>query len=427
MERRRPIQVTEAVEAVMKYARRGLAETVPLEKADGRFLYEDVAASHAVPPFDRSPYDGFAIKSADARHASRQNPVKLKVIAEIGAGDVSGQHIRNGEAVRIMTGAAIPSGADCVIMLELVNEFMENGAPVIEIKRRMSPGENISRRGEDAEEGRLLLQKGTVVHPGVTALLATFGYSYVKAVKPPLIGVLATGSELLDVPELLLPGKIRNSNGPMAASQILNAGGLFRQYGIIKDDPDSVYDSVCRAAKECDAVITTGGVSVGDFDFLPEVYRRLGASVLFNKIAMRPGSVTSCAMLEGKPLFGLSGNPSACFVGFELLVRPYIQHWLYSPYPHLRNVEGFLATDFPKPNPFARFVRSRLEYNNGTILARPVGLDKSSAVSSLAEADCLAVLPGGTRGYCAGDRVDILLLNDRMGSDSAWQAPLSSR
>ncbi|MFK4997841.1 molybdopterin-binding protein [Bacillus sp. N9] len=167
--------------------------------------------------------------------------------------------------------------------------------------------------------------------------------------------------------------------------------------------------------------MTTGGVSVGDFDYLPEIYRRFGANLLFNKIAMRPGSVTSCGVVGDTLLFGLSGNPSACYIGFELFVRPIVRYWLYSDRPYLRKITGKLKTDFPKPNPFSRFVRSKLLYEDGAILAEPVGLDKSGVVTSLAWADCLTVLSGGTRGYQAGDSVDILLLEDEQGSEIAWQ------
>ena len=167
-------------------------------------------------------------------------------------------------------------------------------------------------------------------------------------------------------------------------------------------------------------LITTGGVSVGDFDLLPEIYEKLGAEVLFNKVAMRPGSVTTVAQKEGKILFGLSGNPSACYVGFELFARPMIRSMLFCEKEHLRKEKALLQTDFPKANPFTRFVRSALSVLDGQLVVEPSGMDKSNIVMSLSGANSFIVLPGGTRGYTAGEKVDVLLLEDTMGSKWPW-------
>ncbi|GIN88599.1 molybdopterin molybdenumtransferase [Heyndrickxia sporothermodurans] len=420
MIRRKPIWVKEAIEKVMERKKLGEIEWVSINESDNRFLGEPLHADHDVPPFNRSPYDGFAIRSKDTMNASSTNPVKFEVIDDIGAGQVSLLTLGPQQAIRIMTGAAIPKGADCVIMLELVKEDMIESKKIITIKRKVKTGENISFQGEDTKKGELLIDKGNIVTPGIKALLATFGYSSVPVIKKPLIGVIATGSELLNVEDELEPGKIRNSNAYMIHSQILRSGALFKKYDQQVDEIHSLYSEIKNALDECDYVITTGGVSVGDFDYLPEIYRRLGAEVLFNKIAMRPGSVTTVAQINGQLLFGLSGNPSACFVGFELYVRPIIRYWLHSKRPYLRNAKATLFSDFLKPNPFNRFVRSKVNYMNNEIFVEPVGLDKSNVVTSLAWADCLMVLPGGTRGYKKGDIVDILLLEDQTGSDVPW-------
>ncbi|COF93569.1 Molybdopterin molybdenumtransferase [Streptococcus pneumoniae] len=178
--------------------------------------------------------------------------------------------------------------------------------------------------------------------------------------------------------------------------------------------------------KEVDILITTGGVSVGDYDYLPAIYERLQANVLFNKIAMRPGSVTTVAEVEGKLLFGLSGNPSACYVGCELFVRSVIGTYLHRKDPHIYRAEAILQKDFSKANPFTRFVRGKVEIVDGTLQAIPVGLDKSSAISSLAEANAFIVLPGGTRGFEAGITVSVLLLESNAGSEWPWEEPLRS-
>ncbi|MBM7644005.1 molybdopterin molybdotransferase [Scopulibacillus daqui] len=411
VEIRKPITVQEAVSKVMAHMPLMPAETVSIDDCDRRVLAEDIYADHDVPPFNRSPYDGFAIIAEDTNDASRENPVTLKVIEEIGAGDVAGQAVGHGQAIRIMTGAALPEGADAIVMLEVVHE--KNNGKEIEIKRRIKTFDNISWKGEDTEKGTLLLEKGRQVTPGVKAVLATFGYAKVKVYQQPVIGIIATGSELLDVSEPLVPGKIRNSNAHMMISQVKEAGGIPEYFGQLKDDFDHSFRAVKAALAEVDILITTGGVSVGDFDYLPDIYKKLGAEVLFNKVGMRPGSVTTVAYLpdSGQLLFGLSGNPSSCFVGFELFAGPLIKGCQGLKNRFLSLAEATLTHDFPKPNPFHRFVRSRAAFTNGQWQSSPVGLDKSNVVTSLAEANALMVLPGGTRGYKSGDQVNVLLLN----------------
>ncbi|MCA1002029.1 molybdopterin molybdotransferase MoeA [Bacillus thuringiensis] len=426
LEKRTPISVAEAVARVMEYAYQGEIEKVSLIESYGRTLGEDVIADHDVPHFDRSPYDGFAIRAEDTKEASSSNPIMFEVIGEIGAGFVFTEEVKAFQAVRIMTGAAIPAGCNAVVMLELTEAFAENEKTYMALKRSFAAGDNISFKGEDVKQNSILVKKGTVINPGVAALLATFGYSTVYVVKQPVIGSVTTGSELLEVHEQLKPGKIRNSNSYMVAAQIERAGGIVQYYGQFADDFETCYNIVKKAIKEVDILITTGGVSVGDYDYLPAIYEELQANVLFNKIAMRPGSVTTVAELEGKLLFGLSGNPSACYVGCELYVRPVIETYLHKKNPHLYRVEAILQKDFPKANPFTRFVRGRVEIVDGQLQVTPVGLDKSSAISSLAEANAFIVLPGGTRGFEAGITVSVLLLELNVGSEWPWKEPLQS-
>lgn len=415
VERRKPIKVNEAIGRVMQFARQGNSEYVPIEESFGRFLGADLIADHHVPPFDRSPYDGFAIRSEDTMGAKSNAPVTFKVVGEIGAGSVFPGEVGPFEAVRIMTGAQIPDGCDAVEMIEAVNEKEFDGTPYIEVKRKLKNGENISFKGEDTKAGTVLATKGTFIHPGITALLATFGYKNVPVSKKPRVGIIATGSELLDLDEELQPGKIRNSNAYMIYSQVLRAGGEPIYLGQFQDDFDTCFNQVQSALADVDFLITTGGVSVGDYDYLPDIYKKLEANVLFNKIAMRPGSVTTVAEKNGQLLFGLSGNPSACFVGFELYVRPVIRTFLQSTTPFVKKTRAYLGADFKKPNPFDRFSRGHLSFDDGRIIATPVGLDKSNSVASIGEANVLIVLPGGTSTYATGDKVPILLIEDQEG------------
>ncbi|WP_227396368.1 molybdopterin molybdotransferase MoeA [Jeotgalibacillus aurantiacus] len=417
VEKRKPIPVSEAIRRVMDQNIETKTEQIHIKEANGRVLAENLIATHPVPPFDRSPYDGFAIRAEDSIHASRENPVTFSVTETIGAGSVQSRPVGPFEAARIMTGAMLPEECDAIVMLELTTE-PEPGKMMI--KRAFSSGQDVSFKGEDMAEGEVLVEKGSVINPGIIALLATFGYEYISVGVRPVVGILATGSELLEVNEPLEPGKIRNSNALMAAAQVERAGAEPRLLGKLTDDLDECYEAVKKSLNEVDVLITTGGVSVGDFDFLPEVYKRLGADVLFNKTAMRPGSVTTVAHVKEKFLFGLSGNPSACYVGFELLTRPVLQLMMGSSKPHHTIEDAVLGADFTKPNPFTRFVRGKMEIKNGQLYASPSGFDKSSAVSSLAGTDCLIMLPGGTRGYRSGDAVRIVLLEAGHGSEWPW-------
>lgn len=419
--KRFPVSVEECVLKVMEYAKNGLKELIQLELAHGRFLAEDLIADHNIPWFNRSPYDGFAVRAEDTKIASSDHPISLKVVGEIGAGMVFNGQAGAFEAVRIMTGAGIPEGCDAVIMLELVKEYTKSNQKFIEIKRSLNKGHNISFEGEDAKKGTILVKKGTFINPGIIALLATFGYSKVPVVKKPVVGVLATGSELLEVSDSLTPGKIRNSNSYMIMAQIERAGGKVKYLGKLSDEFDSCFAAVKNALTKVDLLVTTGGVSVGDYDYLPAIYDKLGASVLFNKVAMRPGSVTTVAHLNGKLLFGLSGNPSACYVGCELFVRPVIRMYLFNDRPHLKREIAYLGEDFVKPNPFSRFIRGTLSYNKGKLIVSPSGFNKSGAVSSLASANAFIILPGGSRGYKKGMVVDVLLLEDVQGSEWPWE------
>ncbi|MFD2993294.1 gephyrin-like molybdotransferase Glp [Fictibacillus nanhaiensis] len=424
--KRTPLPVAEAVYKIMDHTRLWGTEKISINECDNRILAEDLTATHDVPPFDRSPYDGFAIRSEDTKHASLDHPIILNVVETIGAGQVAEQEVKSGTAVRIMTGAKIPESADAVIMLELVKERVTDNKNQIIIKRSVKKDENISFQGEDTKEGTPLVKAGTKITPGIVAILATFGYHRISVYKQPVVGILSTGTELLDVNEELQPGKIRNSNAYMCAAQVRAMGAKVKLYQHREDNFDSLYKNIKEALHEIDVLITTGGVSVGDYDFLPEIYKKLGAEVLFNKVAMRPGSVTTVAIYEDKWLFGLSGNPSACFVGAELFVRPVILKGMSVLKPHCKVTKAILSKDFPKPNPFTRFVRAILSEDTDGNVVTPAGLDKSSSVSSLIEANCLIVLPGGTRGWETGSEVGVITWHGE-GSEWPWDHPLFSK
>ncbi|AIQ28264.1 molybdopterin molybdenumtransferase [Paenibacillus sp. FSL P4-0081] len=406
---RNPVTVAEAVFRVTERVCCTGTERVPLAASYGRILAEPLTATHDVPHFTRSPYDGYAIASADSVGASGNSRISFTVVDHIGAGEISQVTLGAFEAVRLMTGAALPAGADAVVMFEQASE----AGRTFTIRKAFAPQENLSLQGEDMRSGERIVPAGSFIHPGTVALLATFGYGEVRVGKRPVVGILSTGTELLEVTAPLVPGRIRNSNGPMIAAQLARMGIPYRMYDTAADQLEECLLTVRQAMTETDCLITTGGVSVGDYDYLPEIYKRLGADVLFNKVAMRPGSVTTVAVAGEKCLFGLSGNPSACFTGFELFVRPALLTMMGADKVYLPRTTAVLAEDFPKANPFTRFIRAVHDRTS----VRPAGFNKSNAVSSIARGNSLIVLPGGTRGYAAGDPVDVLLLGVEEGTD----------
>jgi len=408
---RTAIPVHEAIEKVLAHTTQLHSETVKLEDAYGRVLRAPIVASHPVPPFDRSAYDGYAVRSEDTVHATKTNKIAFKKIGDIGAGYVGRKRLQPFEAYRIMTGAKLPEGADAIIMLEHT-ETTEDGFTIdTPIKRH----ENISFTGEDAKEGEMLIEAGDIIHPGTSALLATFGYANVEVGKKPRVSILSTGTELLNVDEPLQDGKIRNSNGPMLEAQLKRMGIQATSYGMSEDNLDACTKIVEEALENSDVVMTTGGVSVGDYDYLPQIYERLGATVLFDKIMMRPGSVTTVAVVGDKLLFGLSGNPSACFTGFELYARPALLKMMGATKLFLPTMKASLGEDFTKANPFTRFIRASWDIQNGKIVASPAGFNKSNAVSSIARGNCIIVLPSGSEGYVKGAEIDVLLLGQEQG------------
>ena len=415
--KRNAISIGEAVQKVMSDIEKGVTEKVTLVEASDRYLAEDIVANQDVPAFDRSLYDGYAIRSEDTKNATNAYPVELEVVGHIGAGAVFHNGIQPYQAVRIMTGAEMPEGCNAVIMLEHVKELTKFDKDYIAVDRFISEHERVFKKGQEIQKGTYLVEKGTRITPGIIALLATFGYSEVLVGKKPVVGVLATGSELLEIDEPLVPGKIRNSNSYMLMSQIEKVGAQPKYLGKLEDDLDKSFEVIRNELENVDILITTGGVSVGDYDYLPEIYDRLGATVLFNKIAMRPGSVTTVAKLGRQFLFGLSGNPSASFIGFELFVRPVIRTMLNNKEPYLASQKAILENSYPTPNAFAQLIRTKIENHNSTVCATSTGLNMSSSITSLVGADALVVLPPTESGYEKGEIVDIFLLSDEGQED----------
>ncbi|UTH13961.1 molybdopterin molybdotransferase MoeA [Macrococcus equipercicus] len=403
LEKRKPIPVDEAVVRCMAHAHKLPVITVPLSDSLGYYTAEAITASYDIPMFDKSPYDGYAVRSVETISASGDNRVSFRTVDHIGAGAVSSHVVQQNEAVRIMTGAPIPEGADAVVMLEQTVDTEEG----FTVRKSFKSGENIAVQGEECKAGEVVLPAGTLITAGVQAVLATFSYSTVPVRRKPSVALIATGTELAAIDEPLTPGKIRNSNGPMIAGQLAELRIKAATYEVTADDYDHLLALIKEALQTHDIIITTGGVSVGDYDYMPDIYKTLEADVLFNKVAMRPGSVTTVASLENQLLFGLSGNPSACYSGFELFAKPVIKKLMGATNCYSPVIEAELTEDFLKANPFTRFIRAELDVINRTV--KPAGFNKSNAVVAIAKSNSMIMLPGGTRGFQAGDKVQVII------------------
>lgn len=408
---REVIPVEEAQKRITPHIRPVEIEEVPLLDSIGRRLAEEIVATSPVPHFRRSGMDGFAVRAADTKGASPQTPVKLEVVEEIPCGAVPKKNIRKGMCARIMTGAAVPDGADAVIMLEQTDTVFENGRTCAIVKKEMEEGDNVTPVALEVTEGTPLLRSGRKIDAGEAAILATFGYHRVSVYRRPTIAIFATGSELLASDEPLQPGKIRNSNSYMLAAQVRKAGGVPVMMETIPDDVKLAEKMIMHAFEQADHIITTGGVSVGDYDILVDIFEKWDGELLFNKIAMRPGSPTSVGIRNGQFLFGLSGNPGASFVGFELFVRPVLLGMQGKGKPYLREHKARLVGRYDKPTSFQRFVRGTCYTEEGQWFAKPVGIDQSSIVTSIKDADCLIVIPPGKRGVPDGALVTIIKLD----------------
>ena len=407
LRKRHTLQIEEAQRMLLPFIQTGEHEETALIDAYERYAASDIVSPYAFPHFTRSGMDGYAICSQDAALATSEDPILLEVIEDIPCGKVPIHKITEGFASRIMTGAQVPLGADAVIRLEMVEAYRTDGKQYISVTRNIRKGTNITLAGNEISEGTIIVERGQKLGAGEIALLATFGFSKVNVFKKPIVGILATGTELLGVEEAIEEGKIRDSNSYMLAALVKAAGGNPYMAGKVPDNAADAYQKLQSILQLCGVVITTGGVSVGDYDILVDIFAQWEGNMLFNKIAMRPGSPTTVGEWNGKLIFALSGNPGAAFVGFELLVRGVLAGMQGSNYiPH--QFSAILTVDYLKIDAYTRFVRGISYAVDGKLLVSPVGEDKSSVVASIKDTNCLIVIPAGKNGIKAGESVMVI-------------------
>lgn len=381
-------------------------EQLPLAGCAGRVLAEDVAAAENVPPFDRSPYDGYALRGADTAEASREHPVTLRVIEEVPAGAVPTKVCTRNTAVKILTGAPIPQGADAVINFERTR-FTPG---TVQLFAPVRPGENIVRAGEDVRRGDVLLRQGQVIDPGAAGTLAAQGVERPRVYRKPRVGVLSTGNEVAEVEEERAAGKIYNSNRYTLSAALEGLGCEAVYLGLARDDPEDVRALLERGLAECDAVVSTGGVSVGDYDFTPDAMERAGVELLFRGVKLKPGMACAYGVKDGKPVCGLSGNPASSLTNFLVVAAPALKKLAGRAEYLPREISVTLQSDFPKKSPATRLLRGTLDLSDGTVGMRLSADQGNVVISSAIGCDVMAIVPAGSGPLAAGTRLKGYLL-----------------
>ncbi len=383
-------------------------ERVFIKSALGRFLAEDVRSDTYKPPFDNSAMDGFALRHEDIESASEEKPASLTIIGEVSAGGEPPPRVEKGTAVRIFTGAPIPESADTVVPVE----FTETKGNTVFINKPFKKGANIRLRGEDLKEGEVVLRKGHQIRGYEVGMLAFLNRATVLVHRKPKVGILSTGDELLEVGEAQTRNsQIRSSNHHMIYSLVESAGGDPVQLGIAPDDPQELLE-ILKTCHDYDIFITTGGVSMGDKDYVQYLVKEVGVDLRFHRLRIKPAKpVLFGTYGENKLFFGLPGNPVSCAVAFDLLLYPAIRTMLgakevFKTKAVARLVKGFSRRDARR----REFARARVWFEGGALLCEPHPKQKSHMLTSLVESNAYMVLREGVGELKEGEQVEVILL-----------------
>jgi molybdopterin molybdotransferase len=386
-------------------------EIVHLHQASQRVLATDVVAEMDLPPFDNSSMDGYAIRSSDTAHATDRNRIRLDVVGEVSAGQLSEQKLQPGAAVQIMTGAPMPDGADAVIEQELV----ESLDGVIELRTRVAQARNVRKRGEGTRKGEIVLRKGTRLTPAGVGVLASLGIAHTEVYARPTVALLTTGSEIVEVEEPLAPGKIRNSNAYTLWGLVAESGANPVDLGKAADDEEEIRSKI-QVGLRHDLLVISGGISVGKHDLVLRVLEELGVTIHFWKVNIKPGMPTAFGVYRNArsrdvPVFALPGNPVSTMVTFLQFVRPALMSMTGETVirPPLR-LFAKLDHEISKSDGKRHFSRGIVWNDRGELFVRTTGSQSSGMLSSLVAANCLIVIPEEHKDLKAGDEVEIELL-----------------
>lgn len=396
------ISLEQALNILMDHVTHGKTERKTLEDCLGLVLSEDVYALLDMPPFSRSAQDGYALCSKDSIGATGENPVKLKVTGKIYAGDHLDVQVRPGEAVRIMTGAMVPAGADCVLRQEDTDE----GEDVVQIYKEVEPGCSICFKGEEYKKGHTLLHEGTKIDAAALAVASGNGIMELPVYRRVKAAVVSSGSEVVEPGTPLTPGKIYNTNTVYMKARLHQLGAQVMMSRTVGDELEIMEDALKETANQAELVITTGGVSVGQKDLTEEALLSIGAEILFHGIAIKPGMPTLAAEKDGVLFIGLSGNPFSAAIPFEMFVREILSLKMGDPDLKLRRETLTAVTGFSKNSRRRRFLRGKAE-------GKEVWLPDQQAngqMRSMVGCNCLIEIPAGSGPVKAGDKVEVLWL-----------------
>jgi molybdopterin molybdotransferase len=400
------IGVEEAQQRVLDAVGPPLEERVPLGDALGRVLREEVIAPRDVPGADNSAMDGYAVRADDIASASPDAPALLHVAGDLPAGSAARSPVRPGTAMRIMTGATVPPGADCVAQVEIT----DGGGSEVRVFRPLAPGANIRRRGEDMREGEVVLRAGMRIGAGELGVAASAQRGELLVGRRPLVAVFSTGAELVDLGAPVGAGQVVNSNSWSLAALVEESGAIVRRLGIVGDTKEATIRAI-ESALDADIVLSSGGVSVGAYDFVKDALDELGAETIFWKVAMKPGKPVAVSRLRGKLYFGLPGNPVSCMVSFHLFIAPALRKamgmtaGLLPPMIHAR-----LAAPLEAKGARRVYMRVRVTASEGELVAAPARAQGSGVSTSMVGANGLAVLDPGASSFAAGESAPVVLI-----------------
>lgn len=367
-------------------------ERIALTESGGRILARNLTAAENNPRFDQSPYDGYAFRAADTRRASREHPVTLRILEEIPAGAVPTFDVTEGTAVKILTGAPIPNGADAVIKYE----FTEFTKETVTVFSPSSNGENIIYAGEDVRAGDILAHCGDVIDPGIAGALASQGIETPEVYCAPRIGILSTGSELSEASGTLKPGKRYDSNRYMLETALKGLGYKTTHLGIAEDSTEEICARIKNGLAECDAIVSTGGVSAGDYDMTPDAMEMAGVELLFRGVDIKPGMACAYGIYRGKPVCGLSGNPASALTNFYAVALPALKKLMGHRDPLPQEIRVRLADGFGKKSPKTRFLRGKLALDGGMVRMLLPKNQGNVVLSSAIGCNVMAIVPAGS-------------------------------
>jgi molybdopterin molybdotransferase len=380
-------------------------ETLAISGALHYSVARNVIAPYDVPPFDNSAMDGFALRAENTSGAAPALPIPLKIVGRIMAGDVPPVRIGPGECAAVMTGAAIPEGADAVVMIEDVTVESER----ILLESPVAREENIRRAGEDIAKSTTLLEAGAELRPQEIGVLASLGIAQIEVVKKPVVAIIATGDELVSTEEPLGPGKIRDSNRHSLRGLVLDSCCLPLDVGIVRDNEGEILNAFKFALDNSDAILSTGGVSMGEHDLVRDVLSDL-ARFEFWKVRMKPGKPLAFAVADGKPLFGLPGNPVSCMVSFEIFARPALLKMMGRKSLFRQELSARTVSPVSKQRGRSEFSRGRFWREGDVLLVDVTGPQGSGILSSLVRANCLIHLPEERDHVAPGEAVSVIPL-----------------